>query len=199
MDWILLNKEWLFSGIGIFFLGWLGKFFIEKNKPSESTPPTPLVTINNTLPMQVNSAPTIIAETSMSLPDRKQKTKILFIDDDTKFKVAKILIKSGWLNTSIIKDANTLDEPAILDAHILFVDVQGVGVALGFADEGLGLALALIEKYPKKKIIIYSSETKGDRFHAALRKADSSLPKNADPYEFQKLVEELSSDFNLGK
>jgi DNA-binding NtrC family response regulator len=134
---------------------------------------------------------------NMSLPERKQKTKILFIDDDTKFKVAKILANSGWINTAIIKDANTLDEPSILDAHILFVDVQGVGVKMSFDSEGLGLALALKEKYPQKKIIIYSAETKGDRFHAALRKADSFLPKNADPYEFQKLVEELSSDLDF--
>ncbi len=130
----------------------------------------------------------------MSLADRKFKTRILFIDDDTKFKVVKILTKSGWINTSIIKDANTLDEPSIIDAHILFVDVQGVGVAMGFDSEGLGLALALKEKYRAKKIIIYSAETNGNRFHEALRKADSFLPKNADPYEFQKLVEELSAE-----
>ena len=63
---------------------------------------------------------------------------------------------------------------------------------MGFNDEGLGLALAIKDKYPEKKVIIYSAETNGDRFHEALRKADSFLPKNADPYEFQRIVEEFT-------
>jgi len=132
----------------------------------------------------------------MSLPERKSSIKIVFIDDDIKFKVVKILINTGWINTKIIKDAKTIDEPVIKDADILFVDVQGVGILMGFKDEGLGLALALKTNYPKKKIVIYSAEIHGDRFHEALRKADSFLPKNADPYEFQKLVEELSSNLD---
>jgi hypothetical protein len=41
-------------------------------------------------------------------------------------------------------------------------------------------------------VIIYSAETEGDRFHEALRKADSFLAKNADPYQFQRLVEEFT-------
>ncbi|WP_339841810.1 hypothetical protein, partial [uncultured Alcanivorax sp.] len=56
----------------------------------------------------------------------------------------------------------------------------------------LGLALAIKEKYKEKKVIIYSAETEGDRFHEALRKADSFLAKNADPYQFQRLVEEFT-------
>ena len=63
---------------------------------------------------------------------------------------------------------------------------------MGFHDEGLGLALAIKQKYPKKKVVIYSAETQGDRFHKALREADSFLAKNADPYEFQRLVEEFT-------
>ena len=106
--------------------------------------------------------------------------------------MAKILVKSGWVHTKLIKDCETLDDENIREAQILFIDVQGVGVALGFSDEGLGLALAIKKKYPEKKVIIYSAETKGDRFHEALRKADSFLPKNADPYEFQKIVEEFT-------
>jgi DNA-binding NarL/FixJ family response regulator len=102
------------------------------------------------------------------------------------------LERSGWKYTKLIKDATTLDDASILEADILFIDVQGVGVSLGFNDEGLGLALAIKEKYPKKKVVIYSAETQGNRFHAALRKADSFLPKNADPYEFQRIVEEFT-------
>ena len=115
-----------------------------------------------------------------------------FIDDDMRFKVTKILIRSGWVHTKLIKDCETLDEQDIIKASILFIDVQGVGLAMGFHDEGLGLALAIKQKYPKKKVVIYSAETQGDRFHKALREADSFLAKNADPYEFQRLVEEFT-------
>jgi len=85
-----------------------------------------------------------------------------------------------------------LDDRDVVEADILFIDVQGVGVSMGFSDEGLGLALAIKEKYKEKKVIIYSAETEGDRFHEALRKADSFLAKNADPYQFQRLVEEFT-------
>lgn len=194
MDWIEQNKEWFMGGFGVALIGWVGNFLFSKRRPVENQSGiNQSVTVNNiTQPTGTNRLNP--PEVSMSLADRKCKTRILFIDDDTKFKVVKILTKSGWVNTSIIKDANTLDEPSIIDAHILFVDVQGVGVAMGFDSEGLGLALALKEKYQAKKIIIYSAETNGNRFHEALRKADSFLPKNADPYEFQKLVEEISAE-----
>lgn len=199
MDWLLQNKEWVFSGIGVMVLGWIGKLMMGNREEKSSTQTTQSVVINN----QVGQGTTLPTETKpevkMSLAELKQKTRIVFIDDDIKFKVVKILTTSGWVNTSIIKDANTLDEPVIFDSHILFVDVQGVGIKMGFDSEGLGLAQALKEKYPKKKIVIYSAESQGDRFHAALRKADSFLPKNADPYEFQKLVEELSSELDFSK
>ena len=194
MDWIVQNKEWFMSGIGVALIGWIGNFLFRKKELLANQSNTTQSVVVNNIAQTSSANGSSQPEAAMSLADRKFKTRILFIDDDTKFKVVKILTKSGWINTSIIKDANTLDEPSIIDAHILFVDVQGVGVAMGFDSEGLGLALALKEKYRAKKIIIYSAETNGNRFHEALRKADSFLPKNADPYEFQKLVEELSAE-----
>ena len=82
----------------------------------------------------------------------------------------------------------------ITEANILFIDIQGVGKELNFQEEGLGLASALKERYPMKKIIIYSAETKGDRFNKILTQVDYFLAKNSDSYEFQKLVE----DYTLG-
>ncbi|QHS59914.1 response regulator transcription factor [Chitinophaga agri] len=129
-----------------------------------------------------------------SLERRKALTKIIFIDDDTKFRVVQILKKSGWINIKAIKDIKNIDDLVIRDADIVFVDIQGVGKALDCKDEGLGLALNLKQKYPSKKIVIYSAENTGDRFHEALRKADSFLPKNAEPLEFQSLVEQYSKE-----
>lgn len=215
-EWITANSEWAFGGIGLTAITVIYKI-IEKyattnNQAQEKTPSThPPFNITNNINNTNNGISSIPANNNdtitstpinplkeiikKSLPDRKATTKILFIDDDTKFKVVKILLKSGWVNTKIVRDAETIDSPEIQDAHIIFVDVQGVGISMGFNDEGLGLSLALKKKYPQKKIAIYSSETQGDRFHEALRKADSFLPKNADPYEFQQLVEELSETF----
>jgi hypothetical protein len=202
MEWIIANKDWFFSGVGVLILGGLVKFFT-KPLPTDANSKGLTIT-NNFSPTNTNAfAPGEVASQDKSGPilqdektldDFKNITRILFIDDDARFKVAKILAKSGWVHTKLIKDAATLDDADIFAADILFIDVQGVGVELGFNDEGLGLALALKSKYPKKKVVIYSAETKGDRFHAALRKADSFLPKNADPYEFQKIVE----DFTIG-
>lgn len=127
---------------------------------------------------------------------RKKLTNVLFVDDDTKFKIIKILNKVGW-KTKIVKDIDNLDSDVVLNAHILFVDIQGVGISLGFKDEGLGLANSLKKKYPEKKIIIYSTESTGDRFHEALRNVDSFLSKNAEPIEFQELIEQYSAEFSL--
>jgi hypothetical protein len=123
--------------------------------------------------------------------EEKQKslTRLLFIDDNyTEFKIISILKKAGWINTKAIKDVTDLDDSKVLEADIIFVDINGVGTTL-FKDQGLGLASALKQKYPSKKIIIYSAETTGDRFHKALKEVDSCLPKNAEPFQFINLIE----------
>lgn len=152
-----------------------------------------IINLNNGINSNVEKV-TSQADSEDSIEKRKKLTKILFIDDDLKFKVVNILKKSGWINTYLIKDIDNIDDIKVKDADIFFVDIQGVGKALGCNDEGLGLALTLNKKYPNKKIVIYSAETKGDRFHDALKKADSFLSKNAEPYEFQQLVEQYSKE-----
>ena len=100
------------------------------------------------------------------------------------------LKKAGWKNTKSVKDITDLDDYKAKEADIIFVDINGVGKTL-FEDQGLGLASALKKKYPEKKIVIYSSETKGDRFHKALREVDDCLSKDAEPYQFVNLIETL--------
>lgn len=128
--------------------------------------------------------------------DEKQKgqTRILFIDDNhTDFKMVSILKKSGWINTKSVKDVTDLDDPKVLEADVIFVDINGVGTTM-FQDQGLGLASALKKKYHKKKIVLYSSETTGNRFHNALREVDSCLSKNAEPYQFVSLIESFTKN-----
>ncbi|MGB4772785.1 MAG: hypothetical protein WBP58_15075 [Chitinophagaceae bacterium] len=132
------------------------------------------------------------AGSGMSGEERiKEATRILFIDDNhLEYKNVSILKKAGWIGTRSVKDITDLDSSYVTEADIIFVDINGVGLKL-FEDQGLGLASALKKKYPSKKIVIYSAETTGDRFHQALREVDYCLPKNADAYQFINLIENL--------
>ncbi|WP_158211146.1 response regulator [Myroides phaeus] len=121
----------------------------------------------------------------------KDNTRILFIDDEhSEYKIVSILRKAGWIHTKGIKDVKDLDSTFVKESDIIFVDINGVGEEL-FEDQGLGLASALKKKYSEKRIVIYSAETTGDRFHEALRLVDHCLPKNADAYQFINLIENL--------
>jgi hypothetical protein len=162
------------------------------NSASTSNPTIPINITNN-----INTQPentTKNGNDSNHLADEKLKAtvKILFVDDNhTEYKMVSILKKAGWTKTKSVKEITDLDAQIVIDSDIIFVDINGVGLSL-FEDQGLGLASALKVKYPKKKIIIYSAETTGDRFHKALRQVDDCLPKNAEPYQFINLVENLS-------
>lgn len=182
INWISQNMEWIFSGIGTYLFGGLITCILLGYKYRSSISRT----ISSLKGYFSKSQPTI------SLAEAKKTKSILFIDDDVKFKVVSILKKAGWENTRIFKDISSLDNEEVRTTDIFFVDIQGVGKKMDFQEEGLGLALAIKKKYPNKKLVIYSSETKGDRFHEALKVADSFLSKNAEPYEFQLIVEELA-------
>lgn len=204
----------IFTGVSAIVIGVVAKLINDKKK--ERNIPDSNHDFNNTI--STNISPTVnffngslhnpvdngikattLAETELdasnkNIERRKLITKILFIDDDTKFKVVNILKKSGWINTKLVKDIWNVDDINVKEADIFFVDIQGVGRVLECKDEGLGLALILRKRYPKKKIIIYSAETKGDRFHEGLQKANASLAKNAEPYEFLQLVDQFSQE-----
>ncbi|MBT1696074.1 hypothetical protein KK083_04245 [Fulvivirgaceae bacterium PWU4] len=119
-------------------------------------------------------------------------TKILFVDD-FKFEIVEYLNTCGWIQTKRIKDIDDITHPSISENHIFFIDIQGVGKKMGFTDEGLGLARALKEKYPEKFVILYSAQPTGDRFDKTLSIVDDTIRKNADSYEFIKLVEKYAT------
>lgn len=153
-----------------------------------NTTNVPITITNN-----ISSSDTAQNTVSSSKCDENMKatTRILFVDDNhTEYRNVSILKKAGWTKTKSVKDITDLDSSVVTEADIIFVDINGVGLEL-FEDQGLGLASALKKKYPKKKIVIYSAETTGDRFHKALREVDHCLPKNADAYQFMNLIENL--------
>lgn len=184
-EWIAANK--MLSGAGAVLLSGIGWIIRRAMGPKEAgaVSPSPIINItqNNGVDRTAHGESSVVT---------KNSRRILFIDDDTQFKVVKVMKAAGIPNVRIVKDIRDLNAAEVQDTDIFFVDIQGVGLALGFSDEGLGIALALKSKYPNKKVVIYSAQTNGDRFHKALNKADASLPKNADPYQFVALVEDLS-------
>lgn len=153
-----------------------------------NTTNVPISITNN---ISTNDTTQNAVSTSNGDENMKATTRILFVDDNhTEYKNVSILKKAGWTKTKSVKDITDLDSSIVTEADIIFVDINGVGLEL-FEDQGLGLASALKKKYPKKKIVIYSAETTGDRFHQALREVDHCLPKNADAYQFMNLIENL--------
>ena len=147
---------------------------------------------------QKNVMPAVPAE--MSSKEReaaielmKQRLNILFIDDDTKFNIVKVLKDSGWKKTRTIPDIKNLDMTAVKDSDIYFVDINGVGKILELPNEGLDLALMLKEKYSNKKVVIYSANPTGRVFHRAWDMCDR-IDKNALPSQFTNTVENYSLD-----
>lgn len=185
--------EWAFGGVGVLLIGWIADTVFRQKKTPDNTRPGPL-----SVSQTVNVSPAIAVTASTnsrkkfsSIEDAKSHARLLFVDDDTRFKVVKILKNAGWINTEIVKDISNLDDPTLKTADVLFVDIQGVGKLLNFKDEGLGLSMAIKERYPTKYLVIYSAERAGNRFEDAIRKADDQLYKLADSYEFEKCVHNL--------
>ncbi|WP_174935412.1 hypothetical protein [Burkholderia lata] len=164
----------------------------EPSVPSvNATIGTQAVTVNVGATQAANAAGQPLKSSSNGLSsaaDVKRTTNILFIDDDRGFKIVQILKKMGWEHAKLVTDITSLEQQNLLDAHVVFVDIQGVGRAMQYADEGLGLALAIKRRYPEKRIVIYSAEEKGARFHEALQEADYSLPKTAEPIRFEDTI-----------
>ena len=177
---------WVFSGIGVFILTgivYLLRWLYNKKN----------INIQNT-PAKGENAP--VKTNKLSMDELKLRTNILFIDDES-FKIVSILKKTeGWINTKSIKDIHSPSEPEIRWAHIIFVDVNGVGGNL-FNNQGLGVAQEIKKRYPEKRVVLYSAETKHDAFSEAWDVVDARLPKNADPIVFITKVESFAkSIFN---
>jgi len=208
-------KNWYyFTALLLSFTGVLFgiKNYYKKNKKEKISPiqensfvsnisPTinPVNNINvnvNTDNQEKKKEPENPANSSISrelkIDSLKHKVKILFIDDDKKFNVVKILKDGGWKNTYSVVDIKSVDIPIVKESDIYFVDINGVGKLLGCENEGLDIALMLKQKYPNKKIVIYSASKKTNSFHEAWDKCDFKLEKNALSYQFQSLVEKYS-------
>lgn len=132
-------------------------------------------------------------DTKKKVLTNKNDTKILFVDDDATFKIIDILKDARWKNTSIVDDIKDIDSLEVRNTDIFFIDIKGVALWLSEKQQGLALAEAIKDKYPNKKVVIYSSDSKGDRANPALQKVDWFLPKYAEPMYFFNLLEKFNS------
>lgn len=214
-----INTEWDYEPIILIFVSVIEliSFFVLRNteKSFEQNHELPIQTIESKLKstneQNVNlnlsfgqniepkgSNPIIIPQSQNELPREeiidlmKSKVQILFIDDDKKFNVVKNLKDGGWKLTKTLEDIKNVDVPVVKNSYILFVDINGVGKILNLEYEGLDLALMLKQRYPDKKVIIYSANKNSNSFHEAWSICDYRLEKNALPYQFQSLVESYS-------
>lgn len=131
---------------------------------------------------------------SISNADMKDLLKVLFVDDKT-FAVIRHLKSIGWKQVSHLKDITNIDDPVIQEAHIIFLDINGVGKALRFSNQGMGLCGALKRKYGnKKRVVLYSGETDGSIFDKDARMADATLKKDSDILQFTSLIEQYGKE-----
>lgn len=115
--------------------------------------------------------------------------QILFIDDET-FSVIKMLKKMGWRNVKRKTDITSLNDTDLINSHVVFVDIKGVGREMGFSNEGIGLAFAIQNKYPQKRVVLYSGTHEHDIFDVQLQQIKYRLPKNAEPIQFSDILDE---------
>lgn len=137
------------------------------------------------------------SEEATTPSDLKLTCQILFIDDKPLPILIKTLRKSGWKNVKRIGDTANLDIVEIRNADIIFIDILGVGLKLGFKNEGVGLAAAIKRKYQKQKgVIIYSATPDHNLFDPDIKVVDDRLPKNAEPIQFSNMIEKYGKPKN---
>ena len=199
-DTITSNKEWIFSGIGITILTAFVKLSSRKpqatNSNENNTSSRVITTINidnnqSPQPSSNEPGPSTIATGRFSRSDVKQCANVLFIDDDKTYKIVPNLRSAGWNNVNFIRDVKSLDDDNLKKAHIIFLDIHGVGKLMNFENEGWGLLSSIKETYPHKPVIIYSSTLTHDIFQPAVTLPHGKLKKSASQYEFEKMIESL--------
>ena len=124
----------------------------------------------------------------------KSKVKVLFIDDK-EFPVVNHLRSIGYTGIDYMTDVRDIDDTRIRYADIIFIDINGVGLLLGFPNQGMGLCGALKKKYgDTKRIILYSGETEGSIFDKDAQKADATLKKDSDIYQFISYITDYAKE-----
>lgn len=189
MQWIVDNKEWFFSGIGVSIIAAIIGLVKTKLKKIDARNDHRVSQVLNVTNVVNNTSQEYLTDLKIR-HNNKDKTSlnILFVDDE-KFDNVDILKNAGWLNTKRVKDIKRLDAQEIIAADVIFVDINGVGTQLFPKEQGLGLAAKIKEIYPQKYVVVYSALPHS--LHSLFGKVDAVLPKDADPYQYISILENL--------
>ena len=93
MDWIIENKEWIFSGIGVFVFGIIGTFIFRRMKASKITQTQSSGTNSNNYQSAGDINVNIGDDNSVFDKDQKQNQSAG--DDSTNMQAASIVINQG--------------------------------------------------------------------------------------------------------
>lgn len=183
LNFVFDNKEWLFSGLGIAVISVMIGAFKKKVRSEEAVIPT----MSQSVTVNVGDSNKNVANV-LPIVD-KEAISILFIDDNI-FDYVNYLKNAGYINVKRIRDVKQIDAPDIINANVIFVDVNGVGVKLFPKEQGLGVAKAIKKRFGEhKKVFLYSASHQ--ELSLDFNILDGVLPKNADPYEFINLIDNI--------
>lgn len=130
----------------------------------------------------------------LSPEDVKARIRILFVDDKDDFPIISMLRNNGY-EVEYLDDIVDFDAKPVKYADIIFLDINGVGVAMKFKNQGMGLCGALRDYFGEtKKLILYSGETEGSIFDKDAKKADATLPKDSDLYQFTSYITQYGKE-----
>lgn len=205
MDNLLLNTL-----LGIFFIAIVipvyismikkkqGKNRIKGNANTQvsgennSTSVTHIETLNNYVSQNPNDAE--LEKKELSSEEIKARIKILFVDDKDDYSIISMLRNNGY-QVDYMDDIVDFDAKSVKYADIIFLDINGVGVAMKFKNQGMGLCGALRDYYgTTKRLILYSGETEGSIFDKDAKKADATLPKDSDLYQFISYITQYGKE-----
>ncbi len=186
LNFLSSNKEWLFSGIGgSAIIGSVAYIFKTKQDPKK----TQTQTVSQNVTVNVNSEKEASTKALNTKSIDKESISILFIDDQT-FDYINNLKNAGYINVRRIRNVKQIDCPEIINANVIFVDVNGVGTNLFPKEQGLGVAKAIKKRFGNSKnVYLYSASHQP--LSSDFNILDGVMSKNADPYEFINLIENI--------
>lgn len=133
-------------------------------------------------------------KSNLSIEDIKAQIKVLFVDDK-EFPIVDYLKSIGYSGIDYMPDIEDIDDSRVRYAQIIFLDINGIGIKLGFKNQGMGLCGALKDKYGEsKRVILYSGETPGSLFDTDAKKADETIPKDSDYVQFTSIITDYAKE-----
>ena len=159
---------------------------------NNSTTVTHIDTLNNFGNVKLSSSNS--EKNELSPEEVKARIRILFVDDKDDFQIIKMLRNNGY-QVEYLDDIVDFDAKEVKYADIIFLDINGVGVAMKFKNQGMGLCGALRDYYgTTKRLILYSGETEGSIFDKDAKKEDATLPKDSDLYQFTSYITQYGKE-----